>query len=397
MKFRENIDQKTFNNFVAKHNQSFMQSSYFGQINQAKGLKYYLVGMENDGALVATAMILEKHLIGKYNYLYIPRGFVSDFNNDDTNKAFTAYLKKFGKKKKAVFIAIDPEIIISIDSNKTNENLIKTFKNLGFKHLGFNHYFENRQPRYTYCLELNSNFANNLHATTKKIYNRGNIYNIKVIKGDITDIPDFYKLMLETGDRKQAIFFSEDYYRSFYQTFNKQNMSDIYLAKISILHLIKFYEIKINEIKSALNKIKKETKKKDLEEQLTKYEKELTEISQIKEEELILSSIITVKSQNKVWTVHGGNNNQLRFLNANYWLYFKIIEDAFHEGYKQIDFFGTIGKEDKENHGYGIYLFKKRLGGNLYEYIGEFDLILNKFIYFLYKKVYSKIKYNSKR
>ena len=62
--------------------------------------------------------------------------------------------------------------------------------------------------------------------------------------------------------------------------------------------------------------------------QLEKCKSEYEEVKSIKDKELILSSIITVKYQNKVWTIHGGNRDQLRFLNANYWLYYKIIEDA---------------------------------------------------------------------
>lgn len=396
MKFIENVDEKVFNDFVKQNSSSFMQTSFFGKINKAKGLKSFLVGIEDNGKLVASAMILEKHLIGNYTYLYIPRGFITDYNNFTLLKLFTKYLKEFGQKKKAIFIAIDPEIILSIDNKVMNKDLLNDFKKLKFKHLGFNYYFENRQPRYTYCLDLLENMYDNFHSTTKKIYNRGNIYNIEISKGNTNDILDFHNLMLETANRNQAIFFSKDYYRDFYQIFNEQKMSDLYIAKINIPNLVKFYESEIKKINDNLAKMKNENKKKDLNDKLTKYEKELLELKQIKDNELILSSIITVKFNDKVWTVHGGNSNRLRFLNANYWLYFKIIEDAFNSGYKKIDFFGTIGKEDKTNHEYGIHLFKKRLGGKRIEYIGEFDLVLNSFIYFLYKKVYTKIKYGKK-
>ena len=177
----------------------------------------------------------------------------------------------------------------------------------------------------------------------------------------------------------------------FYDIFNKVGMSDIYIAKVNINKLKEIYESKISSINDSLAKITKEGKKKDLIDKLTKYEKEYDEIKEIKDEYLVLSSIITVKFKDKVWTVHGGNSTKLRFLNSNYWLYFKIIEDAYHEGFKYIDFFGTIGKEDKSSNEYGIHLFKKRLGGNKLEFIGEFNLILNKLVYILYK-FYKKIR-----
>ena len=391
MKFITNVDEEKFNNFIKQNCSSFMQTSYFGEINRAKGLNYFLVGLEDEGKLVAGALVLEKNLIGKFNYLYIPRGFVLDFDNQELMKAFVEHLKSFGKKRKAIFITIDPEIIIKIDE-VGQANPIKSLEQLGFHHLGYNYYFENRQPRFTYNLKLNDNYVENFHPTTKKIHKRGNLYNLDIYKGNKDDIDDFYNLMLETGDRKKATFFSKDYYLNFYNIFNQHNMSDIYIAKVNINELKEIYKKKITEIKNNLNKITKENKKKDLNDQLIKYQKEYDEIKEIKTNELVLSSIITVKFKDKVWTVHGGNSTKLRFLNSNYWLYFKIIEDAYNEGFKQIDFFGTIGKEDTSSNEYGIHLFKKRLGGNKIEYIGEFDLVLNKFIYFLYKKVYKKIK-----
>ena len=123
----------------------------------------------------------------------------------------------------------------------------------------------------------------------------------------------------------------------------------------------------------------------------------MEEINGIQKDEIILSSIITVKYGNKVWTIHGGNSNVLRELNSNYLLYYQIIQDAYKEGYKIVDFFGTSGiaNPDKSDPIFGIHSFKKRFGGEYTEFIGEFDLITNKFMYFLYKNlipIYRKIK-----
>ena len=142
---------------------------------------------------------------------------------------------------------------------------------------------------------------------------------------------------------------------------------------------------------------KLENKIKEFTNELNKAKKELENINQIKEKEITLSSIITVKYGDKVWTIHGGNHSLLRELNANYLLYFNIIKDAYDQGFKIIDFFGTSGNAnpDKSDPIYGIHLFKKRLGGEYMEFIGEYDLIINKFLYFTYHKLvplYHKIK-----
>jgi peptidoglycan pentaglycine glycine transferase (the first glycine) len=77
-------------------------------------------------------------------------------------------------------------------------------------------------------------------------------------------------------------------------------------------------------------------------------------------------------------------------------LYYQIIKDAYDNHYEIIDFFGTSGEAnpDKSNPIYGIHNFKKRLGGEYTEFIGEFDFILNKPLYYAYKillPIYRKI------
>ena len=122
---------------------------------------------------------------------------------------------------------------------------------------------------------------------------------------------------------------------------------------------------------------------------MNKLKKILDELNSINEKEITLASIITVKYKDTVWTVHGGNNSKLMSLNANYLLYYNIIKDANKEGKKVVDLFGTCGipNPDPSNPIYGIHSFKKRLGGEYIEFIGEFDLVVNKKMYFLYQKI----------
>ena len=140
---------------------------------------------------------------------------------------------------------------------------------------------------------------------------------------------------------------------------------------------------KVNEIEENIkntetlqNQKKRENLLKDLNSQFSKAKKELEDIKKIDKDEIILSSIMTAKYKDKVWTIHGGNSTLLRELNSNYLLYLKIIKDAHANGYKLIDFFGCSGEAnpDKSNPTFGIHNFKKRLGGEYMEFIGEFDL-----------------------
>ncbi len=416
MKFITDIDINEYEDFVLNSNKShFMQSHYFGEIMKYKNFTPYYVGLKENDKLVATALLLKKKLLGNYCYFYCPRGYIIDYSNYKLLNTFTNYIKKFAKKNKALFVKIDPDVKLhdlDQDGNvlgNSHEKLVDYLKMLGYKHKGFNTEFVNEQPRFTFRLDINKSLDDiykNIHPTTRKILNKGNQYHLNMYKGSIEDIPKFYETMKDTAVREHLHLTPMEYYKNFYAILNKQNMSDLYIVEVDIHDLIITYEKNLEYLELELknlddpkykNKEKQENIKKDLINKIDKTKKEIDFIHTIEKEHIILSSIITVKYGDKVWTIHGGNSNILRELNSNYLLYYQIIKDAHEEGYKIVDFFGTSGiaNPDKSNPIFGIHSFKKRFGGEYTEFIGEFDLVIHKLMYFAYKKllpVYRKMK-----
>lgn len=400
MEFIENIDLEEYEEFVSNHNKShFMQSYYFGQIKKEKGFTPYYVGIKENNKLICSSLLLYKKLIGKYGYFYSPRGPLVDYNNKEILKTFTKYLKEFAKKNNCLFIRIDPDI-------EVNNETVAYLKELGYKHKGFNTGFENEQPRFTFRLNLKQELDElykNIHPTTRKILNKNNQYDLNLYIGDNKDLKDFYVTMIETGKRNGLLQSPLEYYETFYETFNKHNMSDIYIVKVNVEHLKEIYNNKLNELNKELNVLNNKEKDEktnnkihELDNQINRLKMDIDSVNEIKEEIIPLASIITVKYGNKVWTVHGGNHSLLMNLNANYLLYYTIIKDSLNK-YDLIDFFGTTGIKDPDpkNPIFGIHFFKKRFGGNLCEFIGEFDLVTNKFIYTMYTKllpIYRKLK-----
>lgn len=401
--FIENLNQNEYEKFAIENDKAhFMQSYNWGLVQKEKHFLPYYVGLKKDGILVATALLLEKKILKQYGYLYCPRGFLIDYSNNELINEFTNHLRKFMKSKNDIFLRIDPDIKLhSLDSEGNiidgvdNSKLVNSLKSIGYKHKGFNKNFENNQPRYTFRLSIDKpieEIYSGFHATTRKILNKGNIYDLEIIK-DNQSLDDFYITMEETAKKEKIIQSSYNYYKNFYEILNKSNMSNLYTIKVNISKLKDKYNLLIEEVendikKTSLNKNQEKANNliKDLEIKLTKLKESLEELSKIKEEVLPLSSIITAKYKDTVWTIHGGNHNLLKDLNANYLLYYEIIKDANKEGYKRFDFFGTTGNPTPNNSVYGIHLFKKRFGGEYTEFIGEFDLINKKLLYFLYNR-----------
>ncbi len=409
MEFITKIEEKEYENFVSKNKKShFMQSYYWGEVMKYKNFIPHYVGIKEDGILVATALLLEKKMFKSLSYFYCPRGYIMDYSNYNLLEKFTAELIKYAKQKHAIYIKIDPDIKRhnldvdgNVDDSYNNYALMRELSKLGYKHKGFNTEFVNEQPRFTFRLNLEDEFENiyaRMHATTRKILNKKNQYDLITYVGTVKDIPDFYITMEETAEREGLACNPIKYYKEFYQILNERGMSDIYVVKADINKLKTIYQNKIDELnkdindletKSFGNKQKTENKIVEYKNEIGKVQKDYDLVNSITEEEVVLSSIITVKYNDKVWTIHGGNTTLLRNLNSNYWLYYTIIKDAHDNGYKVIDFFGTSGiaNPDKSNPVYGIHNFKKRLGGEYTEFIGEYDLVCNKLMYDLYNLV----------
>ena len=405
--FIDNIDKQIYEEFqINCPYNHFMQSYDFGEIRKYKHFIPHYVGLKKDNKLVCTALLLEKKLKMGYTYFYSPRGYILDYTDKELIKIFTNELRKYAKKHKAIFIKIDPAIKRhnldqdgKIIDNNNNYELIDYLKKIGYKHQGYNIGFENEQPRFTFRINLDGTWDEvygRIHPTSRKILNKGNQYNLDIYKGKTkNDLELFYETMIETAKREGIIQSPIEYYETFFNVFNKDNLSDLYIVKVNMNKLKESFENKIKNVENEITTIKErgnsknDNKINDLENQLNKLKKDFEEIKEINEEELVLSSIITVKYGDKVWTVHGGNNSKLMNLNANYLCYFEIMKDAYNEGYKVMDCFGTCGipNPDKSNPIFGIHSFKKRLGGEYTEFIGEFDLVTNKFMYFLFQKL----------
>lgn len=418
MQFVSDVKKKDFDSFVLSHsNASFMQSSTWGEFwSKEMNRKPYYVGIvDKKKKLVAAALLFKKELPFGLCYFYSPRGMILDWGNKGLVELFTEEIKRFAKKQKAIYIKIDPEVKLhdlDPDGNVLggdHTELVTFLKSLGYKHFGFNKNFEGSEPRYTYRLDLSiseDQLFQNFHPTTKKILKRGNPYQFEIYKNADAKIEDFYFTMKETEKREGILYHSIDYYRNFYESLHPKDMSNLYVVKLNIANAKKINLDKQEELKKQIEQLsdekyknegKNKNKKQEYVNQLTKLEKEYQEFDEINEEEVVLSSILTVQFGDTVWTVHGGNASFLRGLNANYFIYYEIIKDAQKNGFHYIDFFGTTGDPKPENPIYGIHLFKKRLGGEYLEYIGEFDLITRPIYYQIFCTLipfYRKIKRN---
>lgn len=408
MKFITDIEKDRYEEFVKNHKKShFLQSYAWGEFaKKEKNLIPHYVGLEDNNKLVATALILEKKLPLHLSYFYIPRGYVLDYDNLDILKEFTKKIKDYAKKYKAIFIKIDPDNIYHEEDNQgnvikdNNNELVNKLKSLGYKHLGFTKNFETMQPRYTFRINMDKPYEeieNNFSKTTKQRIKKANDLDVNVRIGTSDDINSFYNLMILTENRKDFITHNEQYYKSLYEIWNKDNSCNIFLGSIDLEKIINHLETKKDELDDELKLLPKEdlsksqkTKKKELERQLDKTNSDIDKYKENKDKygsNIILSAHFIIEYGNTAWVLYAGNHNILSETYTNYKTYEEHIKYYYDKGMKTYDQFGTIGDLRKDNPLLGLHEFKKKFGGNYVEFCGEFDLITNKFMYFVFTKL----------
>ena len=72
---------------------------------------------------------------------------------------------------------------------------------------------------------------------------------------------------------------------------------------------------------------------------------------------------------------------------SNYKTYFEHLKYCHDNNIKIYDQFGTIGDLSPNNPRLGLHEFKKKFGGDYVEFLGEFDYIINHFMYFVFTKL----------
>ena len=412
------VDAKQLDEYVLNsYKPHYLQTSTWGEVNRKRGLIPHFLQLKDNNRIVGSAMLVEKKIL-KYSTFYCPRGFICDYSNKEDIKNMVHYLKEYVIKHNGLYLKIDPDIIIRkldnkgnvIFEDKNNLELIEYLKSLGGTYRGFTKLLrETSAPRFTFRLDINKseeNLYNGFVPSAKRLALKQNLYNVDIIKGDKSNLKDFYFVMQETLIRKKMYPEPYSFYETFFNTLYDADMADIYLVVAYKSKLLNYLNEQLQEANDKYNKAKEKLEKadnktnqnsvKENEKLKISIENKIAEVNELEEERNVISSQLVVRFKDMIWTIHGGNNDKLGFLRANYEIHFKIFKDAMAKGYKVFDFYGVEGTVDKNSPAYGLYVFKSQFGADYDEFIGEFDFVTkplaNSIITFLLK-IRRKLKY----
>ncbi len=368
---------------------SHYQTSNYALFMTENNYEYDLLGYVDElGIIKAAALILIKKINISHKYGYSPKGFLIDYFDDDLLKKFTEAIKEHYQKK-LDFIKINPEIAIgeiNPYSKITNYNqniTVKDFlKESGYYKLKDNLYFESMFPRFNAILNLQDYSFDKLSKNTKNKIRKATKKGLIFEKATKDKIDIFYNFI------KNKKNINEYYYKNYYNIFEKNSSCDLFLIKINYeTYLLNSQELYNKELEknnilseklinnaSALNINEKMASDKTL--LSYKNDIEIATYGLKENKETYIAGAFTIKNNNRVNIVISGIDPLYKKFNANYFLHYNIIE-YYKNNYKYLDLNGFTGDFKETNPYKGLNNFKLGFNPHIYEFIGEYDLIIN--------------------
>ncbi len=410
MVFDISTDKQKFDEFVKNHptKSHFMQSVGWGELcEQSRGQTAYYTSLKDDKGEIKAAALLLLHKPSFFPaYFYCPCGFVIDFNDKQLLEEFTKKLFAFAKSKRVMSVTIDPDIErweIGKDGKPTDENAKQNpvhdeLLSLGFVHGGHNLGFEKKLPRYSFRIDLERDetlIKKSVVGNVMKNNRKGETYPSEISIGTSENIDDFYRLIKITGERDNFFSYSKQYYQDFYDVLNQNGMAEIFVGTVYPKQIKNSLVQKLKENEKRLETVVKQqyideanATKARLERELLSYETKAEQYP----ESYVAAAHIVVNYGEHSWAVHAASDNAFFETFINQRVYLDKIMQSKKRGSVWLDQFGTVG--DPQNHKLKmLHEFKRQFGGRYVEFLGEYDLPINKSAYYSYKKIFPTYRY----
>ena len=250
----------------------------------------------------------------------------------------------------------------------------------------------------------------NMDSKTRQILRKNERLGIVTREIGFDELDKFKDIMQHTGDRRDFIDRPLKYYQDMYNHLHESGILKILVAELDTDLSIKNIDKEILEIKldmenrekkylkdpSKMNKNKYEQKQKECENNIKRINKNKENILDLKQQygnKILLGGILFLISNNEVLSLVGGSYDKLMEFQSAYTVHFAGMKYAIENNYDRYNFYGITGDFDEKNNPlFGLYSFKRDFGGQVVELIGEFDIVVNKFFFIIYKVAFKSYK-----
>lgn len=399
-----------FDRFASNHKyRNYFQTSMYANVMSKYGYRTQFLGFVNDNnKLSGATLIMYKNIFMKNKIAFAPRGFLYNYENKEQLKELVAKLKSVLGKQGFMLLRIDPYIPLTIrdtdgaiiNFNSNGNEMIENLKSVGFEYKGKNLFFETENPRWEALVTLQSNLEEAFAKLDKRTRNkiRKAINSGVVVEREPNK--NINKLFQYVGKKDKRPM---DFYKEMKDQFDAD--IDIYYAKIKadnyVINSRKNYEKEVenneqlNEIIQDINIDPSEkeqyiNKKIQSDKIISSYKSNLlraTELLKNNPDGTVIGGAMVIRFDNAAYIYTEGFDEKYRNLNPGTILKWQMINDYTQEGFKYINLNAVVGEFEKPNKYSGLNESKFGFNSIITEYIGEFDIILNRFSYNLYQKM----------
>lgn len=410
----EEITELEYNEFIKNFDDTlFFQSVEWAKFKSKTNWNMNILGLKKNKKIKAALIILSQKVpfLNKKIY-YSPRGFIADYTDFELIKELTINLKQYLKENNALFLKINPYIIYQErdkDGNivsKANDELINLLKKCGYKHYGFYTEFDKKkdlEPRWLSVLDLENKdeqeLLEEMRSTTRWMINKSSKNFITIKEANYEDISNFKEIMVHTSSRRGFDDRPLSYYQTMYKELKKSNMIKLLFAQIDLEKLEQSYLTDVKKLEDRISNIVNNPKKtnqiNEFKSQIESLNKKIKQVqNEIKEygDKPIISAGLYISYGSQVVYLFGGSYKEFMGYGAQYLMQWEVIKFAKENNYKKLNFYGIDGDFRKEAKHYGLFDFKRGFNSDVVELIGEFDLICNKFTYYMYIMMFSVYK-----
>ena len=387
----EEINAEEFDSFAIKHELSnYHQSSKYADLMSKNGYDIKYIAYKKNNKIEGATLLLIKKIKYIFKYAYAPKGFLIDYKNKKLLNDFTNEIKKYAKENKIVFIKINPEIPtykFTKDLKKrklSNIEIIDTLTNLEYVKLKDNIYFESMIPRFNAIINLNDYSLKNIKKSNRNKIHNAERKGLEIEISNENKIKDLFPFIEKKKTRRNI-----NYYKNYFNIFNENNSAEIFLVKINYEKYLEnskdVYEKELETNKKYTENLFRKntqeniTRKMNSDNKLISYKNDVINATYgiTKDPNKYIAGAFCIKYMNHVHIVISGYNKIYSNMNPNYFLHNEIIK-YYKNKYDYIDLNGITGDFTEKNPYKGLNNFKLGFNPDVYEFIGEFDLVIDK-------------------
>ena len=381
MKFLTDINNEKYTEFIKSHKHgNMMQAIEWSAIKNTWGAVRVAVSDDEDNIIAAAQVLTRKGL------WYVPRGPILDYNNKELLGFFLTNLKKFAKTKQAKLVKLDIPIAVKdeklanfkdVDVDRSNDELIKTFKSYGYNHKGFSLDMSSTiQPRFNTVTKLEKPIPDLFSKDTRRLIRDADKKFVEVRRCGKENLDNFLFALACTEKRKNISLRGREYFENLLDTFGDNAL--LYISYINVEKALKECHNRKENLEKEIEELgeKSPKKKRTLEEQVAGTDKLIALFNGLeiedKSKDQVISAAITIAYGNHAEIIYAGMNEDFAKLPAQYKVFSDTMKKAQEMGISEVSMGGIEGSLNDSLLG-----FKSKFSPNIVEYYGEFDLVIS--------------------